>query len=32
VVFTSGAFDIGTFNVPLMYYDIIQDYILPSLN
>lgn len=32
VVFTAGAYEVGTFNVPLMYYDIIQNYILPSIN
>lgn len=32
VVFTAGAFDISAFSVPMIYYDIIQDYILPSLN
>jgi hypothetical protein len=32
VVFTSGAYEVGTANVPLLYYDIIQNYILPALN
>jgi len=32
VVFTGGAYDVSTLSVPMMYYDIIQDYILPSLN
>ena len=32
VVFTGGVYDISTLGVPMLYYDIIQDYILPSLN
>ena len=32
VVFTAGAYDISTLSVPMLYYDIIQDYILPSLD
>jgi CubicO group peptidase (beta-lactamase class C family) len=31
VVFTGGAFE-STLDVPMLYYDIIQDYILPSVN
>jgi len=32
VVFTAGAYEVSTLSVPLLYYDIIQDYILPSIN
>ncbi len=32
VVFTGGAYDISALSVPMLYYDIIQDYILPSLD
>jgi len=32
VVFTGGAYDISTLSVPMLYYDIIQDYILPALD
>ncbi len=32
VVFTGGAYDISLLDLQMLYYDIIQDYILPSLN
>lgn len=32
VVFTGGAYDISALSMPMLYYDIIQDYILPSLD